>query len=581
MIFATKSLTRRLLPLFLLILALPVRADDYTQTLKTAVSKLELGQYDAAAGGAEQLLIRNQKDTLAHMLLGVVYLHVGRFDEAQAQLKQVTENKPDEWRAYYALGLLDVLRRRPADADIHFDYAWKFPEARPELSALRGYLAFLDGTPPKQTGETPLDKQTAGMAALKAKKKDQARALLSDIFKTPAPPGFFENRQPIVTFDPKQPIALPGGKLTWKPVAPKDAPTVNGVVTLKADASKAKDTYFVIVYVDDAMAGMTNCYPFEFQWNTANYPNGLHRIKVEAKNQAGGIVSTKSVWVTIANLEPRNIAPAEQGDVADLTQRLWDCMRVGESKKSAHYRVARLDLEAGDTRNAIKQLEYVAAYQANYMDATKLLNRLRGRKLEYSEIKEGKPGGKRIALTFDDGPNENTPAMLEVLDKLGVRATFFIVGFRAEEQPALVRAMVASGHEIENHTYSHPRLTTLTPDEAEAEVAKGAAVITAITGRSSKYFRPPGGHADADTKQAAGRQGFTGVFWTLSVSAFEGARYEALADYVIKNATDGAIIAMHNGEPATTSALPKIVEALRAKGFRFVTLSEMADGLTH
>ena len=110
------AITRRLLPLFLLILALPVRADDYTQILKTAVAKLELGQYDAAAGGAEQLLIRNQKDTLAHMLLGVVYLHVGRFDEAQAQLKQVTENKPDEWRAYYALGLLDVLRRRPADA---------------------------------------------------------------------------------------------------------------------------------------------------------------------------------------------------------------------------------------------------------------------------------------------------------------------------------------------------------------------------------------------------------------------------------------------------------------------------------
>ena len=576
-----KSLARRLLPLLLLALTATARADDYTQILTDAVSKIELGQYDAAAGRAEQLLIRNEKDTLAHMLLGVVYLHVGRFDEADAQFKQTVESKPDEWQAHYALSLLDILRKRPADAEPHFAYAWKFPEARPELSALQGYLDFLKGTPPKEQGETPLDHQTAGMAALKAKNKPQAMALLSEIFKTPAPPGFNENRQPIATFDPKQPIALPGGKFTWKPVAPHNALVVHGILTLRPDASRVKDTYFVIIYVDDAMAGMTNCYPFEFQWNTANYPNGLHRIKVEAKNLAGGVVSTKSVWVTVENRESRNIAPATEENVNDATRRLWDCIRVGESKKSAHYQVAKMYIEAKDTKNAIKHLEYVVAYQANYMDSTAMLNRLRGRKLQYTEIKQGKPGSKRIALTFDDGPNENTPAMLEVLDKVGVKATFFLVGFRAEEQPALVRAMAASGHEIENHTYTHPRLTTLTPDQAEAEVAKGAAVITAITGKSPKYFRPPGGHADADTKKAAGRQGLTGVFWTLSVSSFEGARYEALADYVIKNAADGGIIAMHNGEPATTSALPKIIETLRAKGFHFVTISEMAAGLTH
>ena len=580
MIRTSEILFRRLMPLLILSLAAVVRADDYTQTLQEAVSRLELGQYDAAAGNAEKLLIRNQKDPLAHMLLGVVYLHVGAFDDADLQFKQVVEAKPDEWQAHYALGLLDILRKRPADAETHFEYAWKFPEARPELSALKGYLAFVKGTPLKELGETPLDHQTAGMAALKAKRKVQAMDYFSEILKTPAPPGFCENRQPIVTFDPKQPIALPGGKLTWKPAAPKDAPVVSGIVTLTADASKVKETYFITVYVDDALVGMTNCYPYQFQWNTVNCPNGLHRVRVEAKNQAGGLISTNSVWRTVANSETRNIAPAERVDVQDVTQRLWDCMRVGESKKSAHYQVAKMYLEARDTKNAIKHLEYVAAYRANYMDATGMLNRLRGRRLEYHEIKQGKPGSKRIALTFDDGPNENTSAMLEVLNKLGVKATFFLVGFRAEEQPALVRAMAAAGHEIENHTYTHPRLTSLTPDEAEAEVAKGAAVVTAITGKSSKFFRPPGGHADEDTKKAAGRQGLTGVFWTVNCSPLEGTRYEELANHVIKNATDGGIILMHNGEPATTSALPTIVNTLRAKGYHFVTISEMAAGLT-
>jgi peptidoglycan/xylan/chitin deacetylase (PgdA/CDA1 family) len=109
----------------------------------------------------------------------------------------------------------------------------------------------------------------------------------------------------------------------------------------------------------------------------------------------------------------------------------------------------------------------------------------------------------------------------------------------------------------------------------EAELSKNAAIIRAITGKPSLYFRPPGGHASKSTIEASTRLGLTGVFWTLLCSPYEGAKSGGLADYVIKNASDGAIVLMHNGEPGTTAALPKIVVELKAKGYKFVTISEL------
>jgi peptidoglycan/xylan/chitin deacetylase (PgdA/CDA1 family) len=283
-------------------------------------------------------------------------------------------------------------------------------------------------------------------------------------------------------------------------------------------------------------------------------------------------MTDKSVWVRVSNEGSSAVVSPE---VARLSERLWNCIRLSGSRKLAHYRLAKLYLESGDRESAITHLEATVAYDPSFVDARKLLNDLRGWKPVYIEVKKGSPGSKMVALTFDDGPNERTAEMLEVLSKLNVPATFFLVGFRAQLQPELVKALASAGHEIENHSYTHTNLTTLTADQVEVELSRGAAAIHAITGRSPRYFRPPGGHANDAVKQAAARQGFTGVLWTVLCSPYEGAKYESLSQSMIKAASDGAIILMHNGEPATTSALPEIVAALRARGYRFVTLSEL------
>ena len=576
------KLVRFLIVGFLLSLAVagPSYSVDYLGTIGEAVSKIELGMYDDAALSVERALAFDDSDPLGHITLGVVYLHTGNLEQADREFEKVLSARPSDWRFYYARGIIDLLQKRNEEAQKYFEYAKKFPASESEISALDLYLGYVksgDKTPNIPSAQSLLiAKQTAAMAALKNGKRETASALFSEILLSSAPPGFQENRAPIVTFDTKRPVALPKAKLTWKPAERKDAAVISGVVTMNADVSRAGNVKFVSVYVDDVFAGATNYMPFEIELNTKNYSNGLHQIRIEGMDEAGNIASKKSVWVKVSNADPRGKEPLGGTVVSELINRLWNCIRVSESRKIAYYQMAKMSLEAGDNDNAIKQLEYVAAYDADYADTRKLLKRLRGGQSGYVELSQGLADSKMVALTFDDGPNERTSETLEMLARLKVPATFFLVGFRAEEEPELVKAIQAAGHEIQSHTYTHPNLTTLSVDEVESELSKATAVIRAITGKPSLYFRPPGGHANEATKQAAARQGLTCVFWTVGCSPYEGAKYSELADYVINNTTDGAIILMHNGEPASTSALPTIVEALRSRGYRFVTISEMA-----
>jgi peptidoglycan/xylan/chitin deacetylase (PgdA/CDA1 family) len=570
---------RRLLAisLFVILVSTPGWSNDRSQNLREAISKIEIGRCNDAATFLEQVLARDDADPLGHMALGTAYLHTGKLAEAGTEFERVLSAVPNEWHARYALGLIAMMDNHPTDAESQFARLAAVPEAQSDLAALRGYLDFTTGKSfavVSSTESSPLAAETAAMAALKAGRRDAARDTLIQVLRQPGPPGFAETRAPLPTFDPKQPVAVPGGKFIWKPIEKKDAHVVSGVITLKADANRLSEVSFVSLYVDDACVSVTNYSPFQFSWDTTTYSNGLHSIKIEAKGAGGGVISTKSVEVRIANdgvTTGSKISPED----ADLVSRLWNCIRLGASRKLAHYNLAKIYIQAGDRETATKELESVVASDPYYLDARSLLNGLRGWGTQCVEAWRGKPGSKLVALSFDDGPNERTAEMLDMLAKLKVHATFFLVGFRAEAQPDLVKAMSAGGHEIENHTYTHTILTTLSADEVEVELSKNAAILHSLTGKDVRYFRPPGGHANAATKEAAARQGFTAIFWTVLCSPYEGAKYVNMADYVINNTCDGAIILMHNGEPATTSALPRIVNELRAKGYRFVTLSEL------
>jgi len=155
--------------------------------------------------------------------------------------------------------------------------------------------------------------------------------------------------------------------------------------------------------------------------------------------------------------------------------------------------------------------------------------------------------------------------------------TFFVVGLRAEENPALLRRMVAEGHEIGNHSYSHPNLTYLSASAVDRELCRTSVVVRDATGIRPRFYRPPGGNFNRATVEAARALGMAGAYWTL-----DGLNYESppippsrLTRYVLDNVRPGAIVLLHNAPENTVKAIPEIVAGLRAKGYHIVTMSEL------
>ncbi len=192
------------------------------------------------------------------------------------------------------------------------------------------------------------------------------------------------------------------------------------------------------------------------------------------------------------------------------------------------------------------------------------------------------PTRKEIALTFDDGPNPaKTPALLDALDKAQAPATFFVVGSRAEQTPDILRRMAQRGDEVENHSYTHPNMNLVIPSVAESEILRTSVLIRAMTGHQPHFFRPPGGNANASVQHLSRAYGLSLAYWTVdALHAEDVGSASGLIEYVVSHVHPGSIVLLHNGTDVTTASIPALVAALRAKGYKLVTLSEIAQGKT-
>jgi peptidoglycan/xylan/chitin deacetylase (PgdA/CDA1 family) len=184
---------------------------------------------------------------------------------------------------------------------------------------------------------------------------------------------------------------------------------------------------------------------------------------------------------------------------------------------------------------------------------------------------------KEVALTFDDGPHANwTPQLLNLLRSLKIKATFFVVGKMVDKYPELVAREVADGHEIANHTYDHLNLKKLPFAKIEKEIKDGAEAIRRAVGYTPVFFRPPGGQYNSDTLKAAADLHFTPVLWTANSKDFTYPAPAVLEQRLLSKPANGGILLCHDGIPATMQILPDLVAKLRAQGFSFVTVSELA-----
>jgi peptidoglycan/xylan/chitin deacetylase (PgdA/CDA1 family) len=185
---------------------------------------------------------------------------------------------------------------------------------------------------------------------------------------------------------------------------------------------------------------------------------------------------------------------------------------------------------------------------------------------------------KCIALTFDDGPGPSTGKLLDLLRQRRAKATFFVVGRQAERRPALVRRMAREGHEIGNHTYSHPRLTGLPEHEILEELTGTQEIIERITGRAPRTMRPPYGDSDERVAAVAEFAGLAQILWTGSTRDWELRDRKAIARKALSLVRRDAVILMHDTVPETVKAMPEILGALRKRGYHLVTVAEVLRG---
>ncbi len=188
---------------------------------------------------------------------------------------------------------------------------------------------------------------------------------------------------------------------------------------------------------------------------------------------------------------------------------------------------------------------------------------------------------RRIALTFDDGPSNETPRFLDLLSELDVRATFFVCGQNLERLPDVARAIVAADHEIANHSYSHPVLLAQPPRRVRSELTRTQLAIEDATGVSPSLFRAPYGLRSPALSAVQRDLNLLAVHWTVIANDWKWTS-PRIVRRVLAAANPGGIVCLHDGHETreiadrkeTLTAVREIVTELKRTGYEFVTVGE-------
>ncbi len=187
----------------------------------------------------------------------------------------------------------------------------------------------------------------------------------------------------------------------------------------------------------------------------------------------------------------------------------------------------------------------------------------------------------KIALTFDDGPHPYyTEQILDILDEYGIKATFFVVGENVQLYPELVKREIEAGHEVGNHTYSHPHMRNLSEKALSEELQKTEQVLEELCDYRPRLFRPPEGFCCNAVQNCAKTMSYQLLLWDIDTTDWAHNPADNIVKLVLGNAKSGDIILCHDyvTKPSPTpEALRRFIPKLKAKGFEFVTISELME----
>ena len=188
--------------------------------------------------------------------------------------------------------------------------------------------------------------------------------------------------------------------------------------------------------------------------------------------------------------------------------------------------------------------------------------------------------GPYLAMTFDDGPDpEDTPRLLNILKERNVKATFFLIGRNARAFPRVVERTHAEGHEVANHSMTHPTLSKMS-DASVARELNGCsdAIAAALGGIRPQVFRPPYGAFTARQKEWAHREfGLPSILWSVDPLDWKIRNTAHVTNALIRGASNGGILLAHDIHPTTVAAMPEVLDTLMGRGYQFVTMGQLIN----
>jgi peptidoglycan/xylan/chitin deacetylase (PgdA/CDA1 family) len=189
---------------------------------------------------------------------------------------------------------------------------------------------------------------------------------------------------------------------------------------------------------------------------------------------------------------------------------------------------------------------------------------------------EGSKTDKRIALTFDDGPSENTNSVLDILKKYNIKATFFLIGSKVEANQEVLKRLVEEGHQVGNHTYHHSKSTGFYPvKKLEHELVSTRAVVKRYVGLNMKLYRPPFGVTTPNLAKVVSQLRLNVIGW--SVRSFDTTRQsaESIIQRIVKDVKPGAVVLLHDDREKCTTILETIIPHLLNQQYTFATVGEL------
>ena len=189
-------------------------------------------------------------------------------------------------------------------------------------------------------------------------------------------------------------------------------------------------------------------------------------------------------------------------------------------------------------------------------------------------------GNKVIALTFDDGPGPHTAHLLDILDQYGAKATFFLIGSKVSGQASIVRSIQARGHQLGNHSWSHPELPKLPVDQIAGEIDRTNDAIKQATGVTPAILRPPYGAVNGAVLEQLRLRGMSSILWSVDTRDWADRNSDIVCSRAVAGARPGAIILMHDIHQTSVGAVPCILSALKQQGYSFVTVQGLLGNTT-